>query len=132
MSEIAYHYFDLSPSDANEPLSLDDARSAITTAFPAVEMDDHAALDNARRRFEALSKLGAPAELARIYENPKVTRMRLTEDSLGNHFIEFDLWDRQGIIVYPKPDEEKLSACQELAAKVGEVLGYDLKIEVYD
>ena len=132
MSEIAYHYFDLSPSDASEPLSLVDARSAITTVSPAVEMDDHAALDNARRRFEALSKLGAAEELRRIYENPKVTRMRLTEDSLGNHFIEFDLWDRQGIMVYPKPDEEKLSDCQELAAKVAAVLGYERNVEVYD
>lgn len=131
MTEIAYHYFDLSPPEGTGPLSLDDARHAIANAFPAVE-EDAAALDNARRRFEALSKLGAPEELTRIYESPKVTRMRLSDVSLGDRFIEFDLWDHRGVMVYPKPDEERLDGCQKLAAKVAGVLGYELKIEEYD
>jgi len=51
---------------------------------------------------------------------------------MDDYYVEFDLWDRQGVMVYPKPDEESLSECQVLAKRLASVLGYDLSVEVYD
>ena len=129
-----YHYFELSPPDNDDAsvLAFDDALAAILNHFDNAAIDDDSATENARKRHNALQKLVAPQEMTDLYKNPKVTRVRITNPNLDGHYIEFDLWDRQGVMVYAKPDESKLADCEMLARELATVLGYDLAVEEYD
>jgi hypothetical protein len=92
-----YHYFDVGPTHADQALFLEDALERIRMAFPQRELDEDAALEHAKRRHECLLALNSPKELLDLYTNPHVIRAFVTEDWCASYFIEFDLWDKQGI-----------------------------------
>lgn len=56
----------------------------------------------------------------------------MTNPELDGHYIEFDLWHKQGVMVYPKPDEDKLTECEKLTRELASVLGYTCTVEEYD
>jgi len=132
MEDIAYHYFDVSPPEGMSALSLESALEIIESAFDEFEQDDQAALDNAKLRHDSLAALNAPQQIIDLYVNPNVTRIRIPDAGMPGYYIEFDLWDGQGISVYPKPDEERLGESQAIAQTLADALSYNLKVEVYD
>lgn len=139
MEDIAYHYFDVSPPEGVSALTLESALDIIKSQFSEIEEDEQAAIDNAKARHDALSALSAdprydkvPQEIIDIYADPKVTRIRIPDTSMVGYYVEFDLWDCQGISVYPKPDEDRLAESQVIAQKLADALSYELKVEVYD
>lgn len=128
----SYRYFDL---DAGGPLdgrSLDEALSIVRSLFDDVREDADAAVADAQRRHRALSNLGAPAEVVALYADPKVVRIRAADADSAGYSIEFDLWDKQGVMAYPKPDEGRFDICQRLAQKLADALGYNLAVDEYD
>ena len=127
-----HHYFDVSPKHDAEAFSLQEALALICLGFPEHEVDEAAALENARRRHECLVALNAPQEIIAAYENPKVARVRITEGWCNGAYLEFDLWDKQGFFAYPNPEEDDLPTCEHLAEKVAELLGYEVNLEEYD
>ncbi|MHA3774193.1 hypothetical protein ACXR0O_21915 [Verrucomicrobiota bacterium sgz303538] len=128
----AYCYFEIAPSVEAATVPFDEALSIIRIAFPEHELDESAAINDAKHRHSCLVALNAPKEITALYENPRVIRIRITDDWCDGAYLEFDLWDKQGILAYPRPDEECLNRCQTLARKLAEVLGYDCSIEEYD
>jgi hypothetical protein len=124
-------FFDISPGQEAEAHSLERAVELIREAFPHFESDPAAALLDAKRRRTALLAVNAPKEIVAIYENPKVTRVRVTTDWSEGVHLEFDLWDRMGIQAYPKPPDS-FHECEVLAGKLAEVLGYSCSTEEYD
>lgn len=131
MSE-SYRYFDLAPTSPMGSYLLDDALSIVRPLFEQVGEDEAAAVEDAKRRHRALSKIGAPAEVVALYADPRVTRIRASDSTSEGYYIEFDLWDKQGILAYPKPDENRLDICERLARKLADALGYRLTVEEYD
>ncbi len=126
-----HQFYEVNPEQEGRAHSLDRAVEMITSAFPEVEFDPAAALIDADKRRASLVALGAPEKIVAAYENPRVTRIRLTEDWCDGAYVEFDLWDGQGILVYPKP-EEASQECEVLAKKLAMVLGYTCSTEEYD
>ena len=131
MSE-SYRYFDIAPASPAGGYRLDEALSIVRTVFEQVHEDPGAAVEDANRRHRALSKIGAPANVVALYASPRVTRIRASDSASEGYFIEFDLWDKQGIIAHPKPDANRFDVCERLARKLADALGYRLAVEEYD
>ena len=100
--------------------------------FEHVEENEQEAIDDAKKRHHALLACKAPREVLALYENPCVTRVRVNTAESEGYCIEFDLWDKQGIMVYPRPDENRLEFCEALARKLAVALNYELTVEEYD
>lgn len=128
----SYRYFDLNPGTSFGGRPLDEALAIVQSLFDEVREDKNAAVEDAKRRHRALAKYGAPAELVALYADPQVVRIRAADADSAGHFIQFDLWDKQGIIAHPKPDEARMDVCERLARKLADGLGYALSIETYD
>ena len=130
--DIAYHYFALDPRPSEEALTLAQALPIVRRTFERVEENESEATDNANRRHRVLVACNAPREVLALYENPCVTRVRASTSESEGYFIEFDLWDKQGIMVYPHPDENRLDLCEALSQRLAEALNYTLAVEEYD
>ncbi len=128
----SYRYFDLDPGSPLSGRPLEEALSIVRSLFDDVREDADAAVADAKRRHRALSNLGAPPELVAMYADPKVVRIRAFDAVSGGYSIEFDLWDKQGVLAYPKPDENCFAICERLAQKLADALGYSLAVEEYD
>ena len=128
----SYHYFSLDHASLTGGLPLTEALSVIRRVFEQVREDQNAAVEDAKRRHRALSNLGAPASVVALYADPRVTRIRAADSDSHGYYIEFDLWDKQGIMVYPKPDEARLDICDRLARKLAAALSYRFAVEKCD
>ena len=128
----SYRYFHLDAGSRLGGRPLEEAIAIVRSSFGDVREDADAAVADANRRHRALAKLGAPAEMVALYADPKVVRIRVADADSDGYFIEFDLWDRQGVMAYPRPDERRFDLCQRLAQKLSDALGYGLSIEEYD
>src|SRR5689334_13553455 len=122
----SYRYFDLDAGTLLGGRPLDEALSIVRALFDQVNEDADAAVEDAKRRHRALAKYGAPAELVALYAEPKVVRIRVADSNSAGYHIQFDLWDKQGILAYPKPDEARMDVCEQLARKLADAFGYTL------
>ena len=102
------------------------------SSFDNVHEDADAPVEDAKRRHRALANVGAPPEVLALYADPKVVRIRAADADSAGYSIEFDLWDKQGVMAYPKPDESRFDVCERLAQKLADVLGYRLAVEESD
>src|SRR4051812_3223415 len=120
----SYRYFDLDAGSPSGGRPLDEALSIVRSLFDEVHEDADAAVEDAKRRHRALANLGAPPEHVALYSDPQVVRIRAADSESAGYYIDFDLWDKQGIIVHPKPDESRFDICEDLARKLANALGY--------
>jgi hypothetical protein len=128
----SYRYFDLDPGSPLGGRPLDEALAIVRSTFDHVHEDADAAVADATRRHRALANLGAPPEILALYADPNVVRIRASDNDSAECSIEFDLWDGQGVMAYPKPDETCFEACERLAQKLADALGYSLSVEECD
>ncbi|EMI28688.1 MULTISPECIES: hypothetical protein [Rhodopirellula] len=125
-----YYFYDISPADDADCLSIDDVVTRVADTFPRHEISAEEAQSDAKKRLAALEGLNAPEEICRIYREGKPVRCRIAEPD-AKEYLEFDVWENQGIQVYPYPKDVE-NCCLPLAHKLAELLGYRLACEEYD
>jgi len=125
-----YYYYDMAPPEGVNCLSLDEVLTRVADAFPRHEFSPEEAREDAARRLAALEKLGAPEPILESYREGNPVRCRIADPD-AEEYLEFDVWEGQGMLVHPHPKDVR-DSCAELAKRLANVLGYNLTLEEYD
>ena len=124
------NYYSLSPPEDGDCLTIDDVVSRVADMFPQHEISPDAAQADAKKRLAALEAVNAPEEMLRIYRDGRPIRCRIIQPDT-EEYIEFDVWENQGMHVYPFPSDVE-NCGFALANKLADLLGYQLSCEDHD
>ena len=133
-SVCTYFFYEIAPPEGDECLSIEEVLARVAEAFPRHEFSPEEAREEAARRLSALEQLDrevAPESILKIYREGKPVRCRIAEPD-SQEYLEFDVWEDQGMNAYPHPRNDLPDFCVELANRLATVLGYNVTQQEYD